>query len=135
MTVTYNPSLVSDLDWVRFLVSKTVTTDTELQDEEIQAVIDSQPSNGQSGGKSSAVYYAAAVCLGRLHTGWMTKGKGVASKKVSRLSIVYGTGSGINIDIAIQDAVKNLRKEAARLLTLYTGGSHHIRIGSVRTST
>jgi hypothetical protein len=46
----------------------------------------------------------------------MSTGKGVASRKVSRLTVVYGTGAGINIDVAIQEKIAWLRREGARLL-------------------
>jgi len=132
VSFSYSPSLPSDLDAVRFLVPDTVTPGHELQDEEIAAVLAQQPSNGQSGLKSSAVYYAAAVCLARLHRKYMTSGRGKTSRKVSRLSVVYGTGSGINIDIAVQTAIANLRKEGARLLSEYANiappGSYVFRV-------
>lgn len=119
MSFSYSSSLTSDVDAVRFLVPDKVTPNHALENEEIAAVIAQQPSNGQSGLNSSAVYYAAAVCLSRLHRQYMTAGKGKTSKKVSRLAIVYGTGAGINIDIAIQKAISELRKEGARLLAEY----------------
>lgn len=119
MSATYNSSLSTDLDWVRFLIGDTVVTPSTsamLQDEEITAVIAAQKSNGASGGESSQVYLAAAECLGILHGRFMTKGKGVASRKVSRLTVVYGTGSGINIDIALQNRIAELKQKGARLL-------------------
>lgn len=117
MSFTYDNTLANDTSCVRFLVPDKVTPSHALEDEEIAAVLAKQPDNGQSGLSSSAVYYAAAVCLERLHRQYMTSGKGKTSKKVSRLTVVYGTGAGINIDIAIQTAIKNLRKEGARLLS------------------
>lgn len=119
MSFSYSSSLTSDTDWVRWLIPDKVTPGHELEDEEIAAVLAQSPSNGQSGNLSSAVYYAAATCLARLHRKYMTLGRGKASKKVSRLAIVYGTGAGINIDIAVQTAIANLRKEGARLLAEY----------------
>lgn len=119
MSFSYSSSLMSDRDWVRFILPDTSTPNHAIEDEEIDAVLAQSPSNGQSGNKSSAVYYAAATCLERLHRKYMTAGKGKTSRKVSRLAVVYGTGAGINIDIAIQTAISNLRKEGARLLSEY----------------
>lgn len=119
MSFSYSSSLVSDKDWVRFLLPDTITPNHAMEDEEIIAVLVQSPSNGQSGNLSSAVYYAAATCLERLHRKYMTAGRGKSSRKVSRLTVVYGTGAGINIDAAIQKAISNLRKEGARLLAEY----------------
>ena len=132
MSFSYDSTLASDLDWVRFLVPDKTTPSHLFEDEELEALIAQSPDNGQSGNLSSAVYYAAASALSRLHRQYMTKGKGSTSKKVSRLAIVYGTGSGINIDIAVQTAISNLRREGARLLSEYSSisppGSYAFRV-------
>jgi hypothetical protein len=132
MSFTYDESLSNDLDWVRMLLPDKVTPGHALEDEEITAVLAQSPSNGQSGNLSSAVYYAAATLLESLHRKYMTGGKGKASRKVSRLTVVYGTGSGINIDIAVQNAISKLRAEGARLLATYTAptvpGSYILRV-------
>lgn len=112
MPATYTASLPTDRDFVRFLVGDVVVASAMLQDEEIDAVLDAE------GWPSPAVrYFAAARCLSTLHTRWMSAGRGKSSKKVSRLQIVYGTGAGINIDAAIQERIKELRREGARLLS------------------
>lgn len=83
-----------------------------LSDEEITGVISAQTATG-----SALPYYAAAECLQTLHTRWMTAGKGKVSKKVSRLTVVYGSGAGINVDAAIALRISDLRKRGAFLLS------------------
>lgn len=116
MSFSYSNALASNTDWVRFILADTVDAGHLLEDEEIAAMLASQKDNGYTGGRSSAVYLAAAELLSRLHTKWMSSGKGVASKKVSRLTVVYGTGAGINIDVAMQTRIDELRARGARLL-------------------
>lgn len=116
MSFTYTTDLTIGVNAVRWLVGDAVDAGHMLEDEEIAAVIAAKKSNGLAGLQSSAVYLAAAECLAKLHTKWMSTGKGVASRKVSRLTVVYGTGSGINVDIAVQARIKELRREGARLL-------------------
>ncbi len=122
MSATYSPTLASSVDWVRLLIGDTIVSPVSranLQDEEIVMMLEAQPDNGKTGGQSSAVYFAAAKLLEMLHARWMTRGKGVASRKVSRLTVVYGTGSGINIDIAIQNQISQWKKHAAFLLYVH----------------
>jgi len=103
------------MNHVRFLIRDTKIADPMLQDEEIQDIIDT---TGNSVWPALAtIYFAAATCLSTLHTQWMSAGRGKSSKKVSRLSIVYGTGAGINIDAAIQERIRELRREGAKLLS------------------
>lgn len=116
MSFSYSTDLTVGVNAVRWLVGDSVDAGHMLEDEEITAVIAAKKSNGLAGLQSSAVYLAAAECLAKLHTKWMSTGKGVASRKVSRLTVVYGTGSGINVDIAVQARIKELRREGARLL-------------------
>jgi hypothetical protein len=111
MSATYVRPSDSDKDFVRFLIRDTVVASAMLQDEEIEDILDAETATGDA-----RRYYAAATCLAALHTQWMSAGRGKTSKKVSRLTVVYGTGSGINIDIAIQKKISELRKEGARLL-------------------
>ena len=112
MSATYDTNLTREIDWVRFLVGDTVLAEAMLQDEEIQGLLDGQIATG-----TSRRYYAAAEALATLHTRWMSQGRGKASEKVSRLQVVYGTGSGINIDLAIQARISELRKIGARRLS------------------
>lgn len=107
---TYDKNLPTDVDWVRRLIGDVNMASAMLSDEEIQATLDSK-----SEGSPARRYTAAADLLEMLHVTWMSAGKGKASKKVAQLQIVYGTGSGINIDLAIQTHISSLRKRGAFL--------------------
>jgi hypothetical protein len=113
VTATYDPSLGDNVSWVRFLIRDTDTSSPLLQDEEIAAVLTHKLDTITS---PAAWYFAAADLLSTLHRQWMTRGKGVASKKISKLSVTYGTGVGINVDAAMQEAIKDLRRQGAHLL-------------------
>lgn len=115
MSASFNSSLTTNLDWVRFLIRDTDITNPLLSDEEITAVLAEQTSALAVTG-SALKYYAAAECLRALHTSWMSRGRGIASKKVSQLSITYGSGIGINIDIALQNRIAELRTLGAQAL-------------------
>lgn len=113
MSSTYDPTLPTDLDWVRHLLRDVDTTTPMFQDEEIDAVVTATLLSISS---PAARYFAAASLLAALHTQWMSRGKGIASKKISKFSITYGTGIGINVDAAVQLRIKELRIEGANLL-------------------
>jgi hypothetical protein len=115
MSATYNPALPTDLDWVRHLIRDTDIVSPLFQNEEIQAVLDLKVSQAITSPASR--YFAAADLLSSLHTLWMARGRGVASKKVGKLAITYGTGIGINVDAALQLQIKDLRKQGAILLS------------------
>src|SRR5688572_12056703 len=99
MASTYDPTLPTNLDWVRYLIRDVVVATPLFSDEEIAAtIVEVTP-----GSKAGAIKYLAAVILLKaLHRDWMTRGRGAASKKIGRLSIAYGTGAGINVDAALQ---------------------------------
>jgi hypothetical protein len=113
MTATYEPSLPDDRDHVRFLIRDTDTTAPMFQDEEIDAVLSATLATVTS---PAARYFAAATLLAALHTQWMSRGKGIASKKTSKFAITYGTGIGINVDAAVQARIKELRRQGADIL-------------------
>jgi len=110
LPATYSPTLPSDRDWCRLLIRDTNVASAILDDDEIDAALATRAAG------PARKYLTAADLLDILHVAYMTKGKGVASKKVSRLTVVYGTGSGINIDIALQTAISKYRKRGAQLL-------------------
>jgi hypothetical protein len=113
VTATYEPALPADRDWVRHLIRDTDTTAPMFQDEEIDAVVSATLTTISS---PAARYFAAATLLATLHTQWMSRGKGIASKKTSKFAITYGTGIGINVDAAVQLRIKELRIQGANLL-------------------
>lgn len=112
MSFTYDPAGGGNISLVRLLVDDTEEVGAELTDEEIALIISVQTATG-----AALPYYAAAECLQALHTRWMSSGKGRVSKKVSKLTIVYGSGSGINADAAIAARIKDLRMRGSFLLS------------------
>ena len=97
MSFSYDNTLASDRDWVRFLLSDTVEADATLTDEEIDAVL-----------LETANKYCAAVLLGGTMVGrWTVAGAGVVEKRVGDLSITYGSGESASG--AFGDYLKGLR--------------------------
>ena len=82
MSATYDPTLATDMDWVRFLIYDRDTAAARLQDEEILAVLVEEANK----------YLAAARCgeilLARSFPGDIT------SKKVAELSLAWGGTMG-----------------------------------------
>ena len=110
MSFTYDPDLDTNLDWVRFLVDDTVETDAELTDEEITAVLAEQIVSG-----AALKYFAAARCLEHLSVKWLSAGRGVREKQVSKLRLRWGFDEKV-ID-AISQRICDLRTTGARLAT------------------
>lgn len=111
MSATYDSSLSTDTDWVRFLIgdydqnAETVTSPF-FSNEEIAAVITEEGGSGDH-----VKYYAAATCLAALYTRWAGKGKGIMEKQVSRLRIKYGADS--SAAAALQARIRELREKGA----------------------
>lgn len=112
--MSYNPALPSDRDWVRLLIGDTDTTREMLTDGEIDGVL-AEVTASYAITNAARKYLAAAKCLEILHTEWMSRGRGISSRKVDDLTVVYGTGAGINVDAAMQAKISSLKIEAARL--------------------
>jgi len=100
MSATYNSTLPTDKDHVRFLVGDTDITSPQFQDEEISAILsDETPAGGKA-----AKYFAAAYLLSTLVTSSVTSGHGVMDIRLSSLAINLGMSqAGIG---AIQDRIK-----------------------------
>lgn len=100
MTVSYDPTLPTDRDWVRFLIGdRTADQDTaKLSDEEIDAVLREEPNK----------YFAAARCGDQI----IAQGQGAVSKSVDDLSIEYGDDA----ESAYRAYLQGLREEGARVL-------------------
>ena len=113
MAATYNPSLASDKDWVRFFIGDRGVDDVEstfvLSDEEINAVL----------GEEKNKYLAAARCGDVI----LSQGRGVVSKSVGNLSLSYGDSP----ESAYRGHLKTLREKGCELL-LKTSGSHVFRM-------
>lgn len=113
MSFSYDINLGDEVSWVRLLIGDLTATTAALSDEEITAALaDSTISSTRA-----KRYYVAADLLSTLHMRWMTLGQGVASKKLSKLSIAFGTGIGINVDAAVDLKVKELRRKGAEILS------------------
>lgn len=91
---TYDPTLPTDVDWVRFLIGDT-SQEPVFHDEEIQAFLDMNTTEYGTGIWNR--YFTAADVLGALAQRWRMKAGDVSSKSVSRLSISYG-GSRQGLD-------------------------------------
>jgi hypothetical protein len=99
LTTTYDSSLSTNRDWVRFLIGDTDSSDYQLQDEEIDAILVEQ----------SNKYLAAARALSGLQGRWAGVGRGVAEKQVGRLRKRWGGVEGSNA-VAISDRIAELRQ-------------------------
>ena len=97
MTATYDPSLPTDKDWVRFFVGDMTATMT-LSDEEILALL-AEPEYPNK-------WLAAAAAGRRIQA----KGKGALSKSVAELSLSRGAGAGT----AYGDVIKSLQEQGAK---------------------
>lgn len=106
MSATYDPTLPTDKDHVRFLIGDTDTTSPQFQDEEILAVI----ADGTATGKA-VKYFAAATMLSVLVTVSVSSGHGVMDIRLSSLAINLGMAQA-GID-AIQTRIKYLQSMGA----------------------
>jgi hypothetical protein len=122
MSATYDPTLPTDRDWVRFLISDTdVVANAQLQDEEIDAVVADETATGEA-----LKYYAAARCLSVLFQRWTSSGHGVIEKQVLQLRIRRGMNE--SAVIALQGLICDFRKRGADLLARSYGQSGLLRV-------
>lgn len=111
MAATYDPTLPSDADHVRFLVGDTDITAALFQDEEIAAVLAEETATGDA-----LKWFAAASLLSILSARWASAGRGVFEKQVGRLRIQYG-GQGSGDALAVLAArISEMRRRGAFLL-------------------
>ncbi len=112
MSATYERTLLTDLDWVRFLVGDTNISSALLQDEEIDAIISEEVAFGITG--QALKYYAAARCLSSLLSRWSSAGQGITRKTVDDLSIWWQSdGSGSK---SIEARIQELRERGSYLM-------------------
>lgn len=109
MSATYDTTLATDRDHVRFLIGDTVVTNAKLSDEEIDAVLDLETATGEA-----LPYFAAARCLEALRSRWLGAGAGVLEKSVGELTLRYGGDQ--SSAATLETAIKDLRKRGATLL-------------------
>jgi hypothetical protein len=117
MSVTYDPALSTNVDWVRFLIGDVVINPisrAQLTDEEISAVIAEQLVAGDA-----VKYAAAAQFLEHLLTRYAALGAGQKHKMVHALSITWGVEEFAKN--ALEDRISYLKKMAARRSTRSRG--------------
>lgn len=110
MSYSYNTSLPSDLDWVRFLIGDTDSTNVRLQNEEILGLIAEETATGKG-----LKYFAAAAALASLHLRWSSAGSGLAEKEVDGLRLRWQGSMNIGNN-SIVDRISELRRIGARQL-------------------
>ena len=77
--MSYDDSLPTDRDWVRFLIGDTLAVE-KVSDAEITALLVEEPNK----------YCAAAAVLAHLLTKYGSKGEGILRKTVDELTVEYG---------------------------------------------
>lgn len=105
MSATYDASLPTDKDWVRFLVGDRTVSSAVLQDEEIAALLVEEKNK-----------YLAAARAGETI---LARTQGVVSKQVDDLSISFGDSA----ESAYRAHIKSLRERGATLLLRKSGSS------------
>jgi hypothetical protein len=95
MTVSFDPTLATDRDWVRFKIGDATVATATLQDETIDAIL------AQEANK----WFAAACCAQAI----VGRARGLASKKVDDLHLTYED----NADSAYARLIQELREEGA----------------------
>ncbi len=109
MPVTYDPTLSTDRDWVRFLTRDTSLTAAALQDEEIDAMLLEESVSVPAALK----YVTAARVLGLLVSQWASVSQGLKSKTIGRLKLEWG-GDGEAYQ-ALHDRINYLTRRAAEI--------------------
>ena len=108
----FNPTLATDLDWVRFLVGDVAECE-QVSDETIEAMLAQSELDHRRGTWNR--YWVAAMVLDAMVVGWRASNRGVSEEEVSRLRIEYGGTSG-SIDQMLSDKAKQYRIHAAWLM-------------------
>ena len=118
MAATYDPTLPSNLDWVRHLIGDTSVSSPRLQDEEIEALISENESINGSGLWTK---YLVAAIAGVVIA---AQGGDVVMKQVGDLKVEYG---GDDPESGYRSYLKSLQEKGASLL-LRSSGSHVLRL-------
>lgn len=109
MSATYDSSLSTNKDWVRFLTGDTdVSSNPLLSDEEIGAVLSEEEATGDA-----TKYYAAATCLRAIRSRLSHAGDGKLSKSVGDLSITWGLDG--TAQQMIEERIRQLETRGAEL--------------------
>lgn len=105
--VSYDPTLGTDRDWVRFLIGDRVVvpeTAAKLTNEEIDAVVADEANK----------FLAAARCLEALYAQWKAQGADVVEKQVGDLRIRRSDNQ--SAESAVAALISSLRQRGAWLL-------------------
>lgn len=109
MPITYDPTLSTDRDWVRFLTRDTNLVTAALQDEEIDAMLLEETVRVPAALK----YVTAARVLDLLVASWAGVSHGLKAKTVGRLKLEWG-GDGGNLE-ALHERINYLLRRAAEI--------------------
>lgn len=111
MSATYDPTLETDADKVRFLIGDTTPSTAQLSDEEIEAALGMETATG-----AARPYFCAASLLSVLKGRWSVAagGKTISRKQVGSLSVDYGLG--VNVAGAVDARIAELRRRGAEIL-------------------
>src|SRR5262245_43221774 len=104
MASTYDPTLATPRDHVRFLIGDTNTPNTELKDEEIDGMLALYPL------PHCAAYHAVESLIARNNATSAVSGP-IASKSVDGISVSYATASK---GMTRGDLLTRLREECAK---------------------
>lgn len=118
MSATYNTALPTNMDWVRLLTGDTNTTSARLSDEEINAIIAEESTNGAIG--ASLKYFSAARALSALlaRYGSDATNNGLVEKIVDDLELKWGASTSA-LDV-LKCQIEYLQRRGAFLLAVKT---------------
>lgn len=105
LNATFDPTLATAKDWVRFTIGDTDTEDPTLDDATIDAILRQEPNR----------WFAAATCAEAAFTKWQQDGDGLVSKQVGALSITRESGSSASQSYLAH--IRELRARGARELS------------------
>lgn len=92
MSFSYDDTLPTDRDWVRFHVPDKIAAAAIYQDEELDALIAEQVAKGRNG--LATKYYASASALRGLVGQYALLGGGLHRKEVDDIQVEFGFRSG-----------------------------------------
>ncbi len=93
MSEPLDPTLSSDIDWVRVMIGDSDINTRQLEDDTIAALLAEAVTRGARTG--GAKYCAAAQAGELLAARWQAKDKGAVSKQVSKLRIRFADGQAL----------------------------------------
>ena len=108
----FDPTLATDLDWVRFLVGDVAECE-QVADVTIEAMLTQSAIDYGTGTWNR--YWVAAMVLDAMVIAWRGANKGMSERQVSRLRVEYGGSSG-HIDELLGAKAKRYRIHAAWLM-------------------